>query len=757
MSYIGVPWVGDAAVPLLFAAAVTLNAFLLFAVEPLIARMILPLLGGTPAVWNTCMVFFQAMLLAGYAAAHALTTRLRLRTQTLLYPCLLLPVFLVLPIRIGEGTLRAVPHESNPVFWLLGLLVVLVGLPFLVVATTGALLQKWFASTDHPAAKDPYFLYATSNLGSMAALISYPLLMEPKFRLVHQTWLWTAGYWLLAVLVLGCALVANRSRVAEPWPVPAWEDVGDEGITFGRRLRWIALAFVPSSLLLGVTTYLSTDIATIPLLWIIPLAIYLLTFIIVFSRRPLVPHWLAGRALPMGILVLTVLLLAEDLQPPISLVVVLHLLTFFVAALFCHGELAADRPSARHLTEFYLWLAVGGVLGGLFNVLLAPVLFSRIIEYPVALVLVCLLRRRPAGSSSSPLSAWLDYLLPAVLGGMTAALILGAEKFGLKSNQLNVALMFGLPAVLCYALETRPLRFALGVAAIMAASVLHTTGQGKPLYTERSFFGVLRVTMDRTKTYYQLVHGNTIHGRHNLQPTGSDGRQEPLSYYHRTGPIGQVFEKIRPRFAKARVGVVGLGVGALAWYARPEEEWTYYEIDPAVKRLAANTTYFTYLRDCRASQMDVVLGDARLRLREAPDHHYDLLVLDAFSSDAVPVHLLTREALDLYLSKLAPGGVLACHISNRFLDLRPVWANLARDAGLVCRCREDLNVGPVETAEGKDPSQWVVLANTAADLGPIQRSVFWDDLLKTPPRGEMWTDDFSNILSIFKWFDWERD
>ena len=750
------------------AAAVTLNAFLLFAVEPLVARLILPLLGGTPAVWNTCMVFFQAVLLAGYAAAHGLSRRLPLRTQAALYPWLLLPAFLVLPIGLRESVLQSVPREGNPIPWLLGLLALVVGLPFFALATTGPLLQKWFAGTDHPAARDPYFLYAASNFGSMAALISYPLLMEPRLRLAAQSWLWTAGYWLLAALTLGCALRLERARRTEARPATAGDEDGGERLTLRRRLRWVALAFVPSSLLLGVTTYLSTDIATIPLLWIVPLALYLLTFILVFARRPVVSHWLVKRVLPIGILVLLVLLLAEGAQPPIVVTVTLHLLVFFVAGLFCHGELARNRPSPRYLTEFYLWLAAGGVLGGLFNALVAPLVFPRVYEYPLMLVPLALLRPGPA--QTRPVSRWLDYLLPALLGGLTAGLILGwplldpvvvkliTRASGVKPPAtFRVGILFGLPAILCYCLEPRLVRFALGVAAVMAASVLYSGGQGRPLHTERSFFGVLRVTVDPTGTFYQLVHGNTIHGRELIALPAGQERHEPLSYYHQRGPIGDVFKKVRPRFRDARVGVVGLGVGAMAWYAEPDEEWTFYEIDPAVKRLASDTTYFTYLSECRAGKLEVVLGDARLRLREAPAHHFQVLVLDAFSSDAVPVHLLTREALEVYLSKLAPGGVVAFHTSNRFLDLRPVLADLARDTGLVCRCRDDLAIFGDEAARGRDPSQWVVMAANPADLGTLARNVFWDDLIKTTPPGLVWTDDYSNIVGIFKWFDWERE
>jgi hypothetical protein len=735
----------------LFAVTAFINAALLFFLEPLIAKMILPHLGGTPAVWNTCMVFFQAVLLAGYAGAHGLATRLRPGRQLAIACGLQALVFLVLPFHLPHSLLRAIPYEANPIPWLLLLLLVVVGLPFFVLAAAGPLLQRWFAGTGHPAAPDPYFLYAASNLGSMLALVSYPWLVEPNLRLFEQAWAWAAGYGLLVALTLGCAVVLGRSSAA-PLPAARNDEEPDQRVTVGRRLRWVALAFVPSSLMLGVTTYLSTDIATIPLLWVVPLALYLLTFIVVFARRPLLPPRLAGRLLPVSVLLLILSLLCRDMEPPVVLLVVLHLAALFVAALYCHGLLAADRPPPRRLTEFYLWMALGGVLGGMFNALVAPLVFTQVVEYPLALVLVCLLRvRARPGTGGRMRSRLLDWVLPLGLGLLTAGLVRGLQDSGLEPAQLRMGLMFGVPAVLGYSFVDRPLRFALGVTAFLLGGLTYTGAQGRPLHSERSFFGVLRVTRDPSGKFHQLVHGNTIHGRQFIEDSR---RREPLSYYHRDGPVGRFFQALEPRLHRARVGVVGLGVGAMAAYAQPKQEWTYYEIDPAVKRLACNPAYFTFLTDCRARKLEVLLGDARLRLREAPEAAYDVFVLDAFSSDAVPVHLLTREALRLYLAKLSAHGLLLFHISNRYLDLKPVVANLAQDAGLVCRYREDLSLTAADKAEGRDPSQWVLMARSREDLGPLDRTVQWLPLAGRPNKA-LWTDDFSNILSIFKWKGFE--
>jgi SAM-dependent methyltransferase len=735
--------------PLLFTLAVFLNAALLFAVEPLIAKMILPHLGGTPAVWNTCMVFFQAILLAGYAGAHALATRFSGR-HALLWTGFQLLVCLILPIHLSETFLNSVPQEANPIPWLMGLLLIAVGLPFFVLAMNGPLLQRWFTATGHPTAADPYFLYAAGTLGSMIALVSYPAVIEPGLGVVDQTWAWALAYVALVVLTWACATMLKprvASRPGEQGPLPA------EPLTMSRRLRWVALAFVPSSMMLGVTTYLSTDIATIPLLWVIPLALYLLTFIIVFARRRIIPRGFARRALPIAVLVLAVCLLCEDMQPPVGLMVALHPLAFFIMALFCHQELADDRPAPSQLTEFYLWLAAGGVLGGLFNALVAPLLFNRVVEYPLGLVLVCLLRSSPRLESPRPVRAWLDAGLPLALACLTAALVLGLQGSAVQPAQLRVGLMFGLPAILCFTLADRPLRFALAVAAVLLTGSLYTGAQGRPVYVHRSFFGVLRVTLDASGTFHQLMHGNTVHGRQRL-PLEPD--PEPLAYYHRTGPIGTLFRTLAPRLAEANIGVVGLGIGSLAAYAQPNQHWTYYEIDPAVKRLAFDDRYFTFLSSCRAGKLEVILGDARLRLREAAPKHYNLLILDAFSSDAVPVHLLTREAMTLYRDKLAPGGVLAFHISNRYLDLKPVLGNLAEDAGWVARVWEDLDLDPRDKENGKDPSQWVILALSTEELGPLAKSSRWTPLGPIPRVG-VWNDDFSNLLGIFRWSEWGGD
>jgi hypothetical protein len=739
----------EAGVLFFFALTLFVSATLLFLVQPMIAKMLLPLLGGTPAVWNTCMVFFQAELLLGYLYAHATTRWLGVRRQARLHLALLLVPLLALPIGVASGW--APPADANPIPWLLAMLLTSVGVPFFVVSTSAPLLQKWFAGTGHPAAKDPYFLYAASNLGSMLALLGYPLLMEPSLRLADQGWLWGVGYGLLVLLMAGCAFRVWRVPDPAPQPGPAGKgsesaDPGDR-LTPGRRLRWVVLAFVPSSLMLGVTTYLTTDIAAIPLLWVIPLALYLLTFILCFARKPPLPHAGMVRALPALMLPLTVFILAQALQPW-WLLLPLHLVTFFVASMVCHGELARNRPSTRYLTEFYLWMSLGGVLGGLFNALLAPLVFPTVVEYPVAMALACLLLPAAAPLASSARSRRLDLALPLALGGATALVLWGLESMAPAASLFVKVLVFSVLAGCCYTFTGRPLRYGLGVAGLLLMSLLSGVLSGRLEHIERSFFSVHRVMVDAGGKFRMLYHGTTNHGFQSLDPAR---RREPLAYFYRTGPIGRVFAELRRRGARPDIAIVGLGTGAMACYAEPGQRLTFYEIDPAVVRIARDARYFTYLADCRGNY-DVVLGDGRLTLARAPAKQYGLIVLDAFSSDSIPMHLVTREALALYVSKLADDGILAFNVSNRYFDIEPLLGDLAEDAGLVCRARLELDedISTEERSLGKLPSHFVIMARRPADLGKLANDPGWR-MVAGRPGERVCSDDFPpNIFKLFR-------
>jgi hypothetical protein len=737
-------------IPVVYGLTAFASATLLFLIQPMFARMLLPLLGGAPAVWNTALVFYQAVLLAGYLYAHLTTRWLGGRRQWLVHAFLVLLPLIVLPIAVPGGWQP--PTVSNPIPWLLALLTVAVGLPFFVISTSSPLLQAWYARTGHRLAHDPYILYAASNVGSLCALLGYPFLIEPRLTLAEQSRFWSLGYLVQVVLVLACAALVARSAAALKAPavattvVPSAATTSAERLSTPRRLRWLILAFIPSSLMMSVTTYITTQIAPLPLLWVIPLAIYLLTFILVFAGRPLFSPRLLVRVFPIVLLPLVLLMLIQATQP-IVLIALLHLLTFFLATMICHGAMAADRPAPRHLTEFYLWMSAGGVLGGIFNALVAPVIFRSIVEYPLVLALACLLLPRFGADAAQPFFRWRDLALPALLGGILAALIVGMSALGVQNGVFSLVAIFSVPGLLCFSFSRRPLRFALGVGVLfLVTGLLFNSGQGQELATERSFFGLHRVMLDPTGRFHTIVHGGTVHG---MQSTDPARRTVPLTYYYPTGPAGQLFAAYNGAYAKQHVGVVGLGAGILACYFQPGQSWTFYELDPRVEQIARDPRYFTYLRDC-APDSPVVLGDGRLSLVGAADGGYDLLILDAYSSDTVPVHLLTREALALYLTKLTPDGIIAFHISNQYLNLKPAIAQLADDAGLVALSQDDLAISAEDAAGGKSSSQWVVMAHRAADLERLSSNGRWQPLVAQPGTA-LWTDSFSSIIGLIRW------
>ncbi|HVF44740.1 MAG TPA: fused MFS/spermidine synthase [Pyrinomonadaceae bacterium] len=817
--------------PLLFAATLFLSALLLFWVQPLAGKMVLPLLGGAPAVWNTCLLFFQAALLAGYGYVHASTRWLSTRAQVVLHVALLAAAALALPVAVSESRAGA-PDEAHPALWLLKTLALTAGPPFLALSASAPLLQKWFSRTRDPSAKDPYFLYSASNAGSLLALLAFPALFEPTLTLGGQARAWAMGYGALAVLVVACAAASLRAGArgdaarGSDAPADETDDAratadeggavrdglggvgGAEALTPRRRLRWALLAFVPSSLVMGVTTYVTTDLVAVPLLWVVPLALYLLSFVIVFARGRVVSRGLAAKVLPGAAVMLALVYLSGATQPAWFLIF-FHLLFLFTAALVCHGQLADDRPDARHLSEFYLWLAAGGALGGLFNALVAPLVFRTVVEYPLVIVLASYLRpafrrergrlfglrlgaRRGAvvskfraeggdaddegGAASNGRAAdvesvagsdedavgvsgaagaegrvrVVDLLPPLYLGALAAALSFMAQQFEVSPAE-RAALALGAPLFLLnYFFAPRPLRFAVGLCAIMLASAYFYEPRGPVLDESRNFYGTHRVTADSSDRVHWLSNGSTLHG---TQYTDMKRACEPLSYYHREGPLGSVFAALgaKPDARPRGVAVVGLGAGTTAAYARAGESWTFYEIDPEVIRIAREPLLFSYLSSCAAAPVNILTGDARLRLREAPPNAYDLIVLDAFSSDAVPAHLLTREAVALYLSKLAPGGLIAFHVSNRSLELERVALGVSADAGLDARVFAD---EPDE--EGRDPnhdaSTWVVAARSAEDLGALARDARWQAATARDQRLEVWRDDFSNVVTLFKGF-----
>lgn len=732
----------------LHAAAILLSALLLFLVQPMFAKMALPLLGGSPQVWATCMVFFQTALLAGYAYSHWISTRLSFQRQLLVHGIIMLLPFLTLPIAIAPGNIP--PATARPDIWLLGLLGASVGLPFFVVSTTGPLLQKWFSRSAHVRAKDPYFLYAVSNTGSIAGLLAYPLLVEPALRLAVQSSLWMAAYVLL-VLVTAAAALSVRRSVTDQGEVPdlARQQARPEALSWRRKLRWIALAFVPSSLMLGLTTHLTTDIAAVPLLWVIPLALYLLTFVLVFAQKQRISHGLMVRILPGMVLLLVMLLVTGTTKPPV-LIALVNVACFFVAALVCHGEMAADRPEVGHLTSFYLLMAVGGALGGVFNALLSPVIFNSVAEYPIALILACALcpprkvlvswfNWKDIALAATPALAVM--FLPSLVEALSVAIGMGGSGF----NNLRTIMVIALPLVACYLFTLRPIRYALALGGwFLASQVLYEQSRGDLLFAERSFYGVHRVNDQQETAARVLRHGFTAHG---MQKHDPGLRRTGTTYYHPTGPAGQVFRQFGRGLKK--VGLVGLGTGTLATYAGPDSQYTYYEIDPVVEAIAEDEEMFTFLSDARAlgANITTVIGDARLSLAREPDGTMDLLVIDAFSSASIPVHLLTREALVLYLQKLKPNGLLLFHVSNKSLNVRRPLGGLAEDLGVSALHQDNDIENQQQKIEGKFSSQWVVMSRSQARLNRLDHGPRrWRPL---PSTGDaVWTDDFSNIVQL---------
>jgi len=754
------PAVAAGALVGVFALSIFASAFLLFLVEPMVAKLILPLAGGTPAVWTTSVLFFQAVLLAGYGYSHWLANRLTWRKQAILHAALLVSPLLVLPIHLIPGWNP--PTSGSPVGWLVLLLAATVGLPFLVLSTTSPLIQHWFSRTGHPHGSDPYFLYRASNLGSALGLLSYPALIEPWIGLRAQAQLWRLGYIAFLLLLVLAALAvawARRSGVLGA-PVTSTEaaKAGEAAplavITWRRRVRWVLLAAVPSTWMLAVTSYFTTVIRPIPLLWVIPLTLYLISFAIVFARRPLVSRYWLNRAFPFYALPLLGMVLLGG-GGPFWFLAVLHFGAFFLGALLCHGELAADRPDPRRLTEFYWWLAVGGAVGGLLTAVVAPMVLNDFYEYPIAIIGAALLR--PAlKMGGGPRSRLLDFALPAalaaglllLLGLMSALGITGTlDRSALTSSTtasdlVRVLVVFAIPAALSASFSWRPTRFSL-TATVMLLLSLAPLGSQQAIFQQRDFFGVHKVVSDPAGTTHFLIDGGTIHG---IEVMGPSGRDVPAAYYSASGPVGDLFAAVQPVDAGWHVAVIGLGSGAMACYAQPQQNWTFYEIDPVVVQIARNTSLFTYVHDCTPGA-NIVLGDGRLAMAGAPDHSYDLIVLDAFGSDAIPVHLLTREAIQLYLSKLKPGGVLMFNISNRFVNLAPILAGEASSLSLVPYERTDTTVTAAQAVAGKSESDWVVMAGATGDLGDIPARPGWQRL-NPAPGFPVWTDDFSDVLSV---------
>jgi precorrin-6B methylase 2 len=720
-----------------FSAAIFISAALLFAVEPMFTKMVLPRLGGAAAVWSVAMVFFQATLLAGYAYAHLLTRFAPGRGSVLIHLAVLLIACLALPLHLAGGWGQ--PPSRGEAFWLLGLFAASIGLPFFALAANGPLMQAWFVRTDHPSARDPYFLFAASNVGSFLALVSYPTVVEPFLRLGEQTWLWTVGFYVLILLIAACGVLLLRSANLSPAAAaarseetapPTWRD----------RLAFVGLAAVPSGLLLAVTLHISTDAAAVPLFWVLPLAIYLLTFVIAFQSRPIVPHSLVVKAFPFVILALTGLMIIDPFSTIIELVVV-HLTAFFVIALLCHGELARRRPAPKYLTAFYMRISAGGMIGGIAVGLLAPQVFNWVAEYPllIALSVLCMpglaLPSKGAG----------QYLLFVALAA-AAALLTILMSLGLKFDNNVITLLLG--ALL--GLTAYFWRASLAFAAIVAFVLIlghYQYNDAINNFVVRNFFGVLAAAETADGRFRILWHGGIGQGAQRIRDRDGHpltGRPEMISEFQAGAGIAQTFDAVRAKMGgPISYAVIGLGTGSLTCQARPEDSAIYYELDPDVIRIARDPKLFNFVSECRPN-ISIVQGDARLTIANAPDAGYDLIVVDAFIGAAIPIHLLTREAMAIYLRKLKPNGIVALHVSNYHLELGTVVASVAHANGAITRL---YNGGDVQ--EDASEQKWVPIVAAVVrkdeDFGALAKSRYWPDLLADPAQ-RVWTDDYSNVV-----------
>ncbi len=715
----------------LFTLTIFASALLLFFVQPLFTRMVLPRIGGAAAVWTTAMLFFQATLIGGYLYAHLITRHLAPRLQVGLHAALILLALLALPLAVPEAWAQ---DPGTPIvlqtIWLYALGV---GLPFAVLSANAPLIQSWYARTGGPSASDPYFLYAASNLGSFIALLGFPLVAEPLFGITAISAGWSVGFVALGALLVACGLVAARGRaVAAPGaeaPVPA----SDRPLTARQIGTWIFLAFLPSSLMLCVTTKISTDMGSFPLVWVVPLALYLLTFVLVFSAgSPLTSARLA-RAYPLAIVALVLFTVspARDMADFALLIG-----AFFLASLFAHRLLFEARPDPRHLTLFYVVMSVGGALGGLFNSILAPLAFTSLAEFWVTVLLAGLLLL----SGARPVRLPWQVLAGLVLGVLGLLILVGRVPLT-ADLALETRAMLAVALPLAVLLAVRQARI-LGLAALagLMLPVVFLQGQDN-LVSDRSFFGLHEVNENRGMRQY--TNGTTIHGAQRLPGHGDP--LSPIFYYHPAGPLAQAIRAGQDRGART-VGIVGLGVGALSCYARPGEDWHFYEIDQKVVDIALDPALFTFMPTC-APDPQIHLGDARIVLAEQDGPAFDVLVIDAYSSDAIPVHLATVEAIELYLDRLAPEGILVFHISNRFYDLARPLATAAGRLGLEVRfthrAKDELTDPPFDV-----PTTALVLARTPAALGALAEDPAWESLpARTTP---LWTDDHANLLSALR-------
>lgn len=735
---------GQSGVLAVFTATLFLSALLLFSVQPLFAKLVLPQLGGSPSVWAISTCFFQGILFAGYCYAHILNRYCPPVYAPILHLALLFAAYLLLPVGLPANITE--PPSDGAYLWLTGVLAAGVGLPFFAVSANAPLLQAWFSRTGNAHAKDPYFLYGASNLGSLLALLGYPTLIEPFFGLSVQAALWTKAFLLLAAALsaAGILMVSAQEVVGQGDAADAQSQERVSAPSSARIMMWVLFSAVPSGLLVAFTTHLSTDIAAAPFLWVVPLAMFLMTFVMVFRDPPLIRHDLLVRLQPLLVAVAILTLSGPSFDTWQSSAAAFA--CFIVTTLVAHRALYEDRPHASHLTAFYLWMSFGGVIGGIFSAVVAPQIFNSTYEFPLLLTLGMLCRPGTLGRVSPTQLRTLACVAGVSVFAVVLGLAIGKGGSEQQAYTFGVSLVaIGLLSIVLAAKDAKLQALLIGSIALVVVVLPSTLNRGNPL---RSFFGVLRVIDSDSGKVRRFLHGTTNHGAQRLVDAAGRKIERPLpaTYYHAASPMALAVDIARSAKTVAdkpfRAGIIGLGIGSMACYSKPEEAWRFYEIDAAVLKIAADPAKFNFLSACRPNA-DVVLGDARLTIAKEGPQSFDYLQIDAFSSDAVPTHLLTVEAVRLYLDKLSDNGVLTMHVSNRHLDLAPV----AAAAALAVPGTHVTVVKSTPPANVLDasPSVVVVVTKAAAQMALVSK---WPDArLQSDASVAPWTDDYSDIVS----------
>ena len=737
-----------------FTVTTFLSALLLFAIQPLFAKMVLPVLGGSPSVWSVSVFFFQTALLAGYIYAHLLTHKVPPHLTGIVHLAVCIFSFICLPL--GLAAWWGEPPAGEPYLWQLGLFAVSIGLPFMAVSANAPLLQAWFARTGHPNARDPYFLYAASNLGSLIALLGYPFLLEPLFGVSQLSRIWAFAFVALVVCIGASFFLMRGAHAAgvpdTPSAAPGATTAAVPAPTLGDRLQWIALSFVPAAMVTAYTVHVTTDVASAPLLWVIPLAIYLLTFVLVFRDNPVISRD-SLLFLHLIALVIVLITLSQTRHDNWFVTSSTGLAVFFTTAMLAHRTLYEARPAPRYLTEFYLWMSLGGALGGMFVALVAPKIFSQIFEYPLLLALSMACRPgalKLAGDKEQKKDELIVLWLIAAVGVLAIMwLPTMAQNLRLQIPEWGTTplVVLFLAAILIACVKSPPRQL---VAALLAAlAIIWLPSGANRGDSQRSFFGVYRVHPSGDGLFHILIHGTTLHGAQRFYDDSGNPVDDttPATYYYPGSPIGQTIAKRRAMLGdqKGRFGIVGLGAGSSACHKREGETWRFFEIDPTVINIAKDPKNFTFISKCQPD-IDIVVGDARLTMAKEPNGSFDLFIIDAFSSDAIPVHLLTKEAVQMYLDKLKPDGVVLLHTSNRYLDLDSVLSAIQKElpkgtSGIVV---SDNNA---DGSYAQSTSTVVILTKNEKALEPYRTL---DGVTELDDNGlKPWTDDYSDILAAF--------